>query len=158
MEQRKKFVIKKATISNVKEIHELISKYSKQGLMLYRPSIEIESKIRDYFVCDIKGRVIGCVALRIWNKRSSEIYALAVGIKHTGKGIGAKLIRSCIADAKKLDIPSVFALTSKPSLFKKLGFKKLNINELPKVIFTEKIINIEKAYGLKAHKIGQRGK
>jgi len=155
MEQRKKFVIKKATISNVKEIHKLISEYSKQGLMLYRPFVEIESKIRDYFICEIKGRVIGCVALRIWNRKSSEIYALAVGIKHTGKGIGAKLVRNCIADVKKMNVPFVFVLTSKPSLFEKLGFKKLNINELPKVIFTERTINIEKAYGLK---IGQRGK
>ena len=149
MEQREKFVIKKAVLNNVKDIHKLISIYSKQGLMLYRSLVEIESKIRDYFVFEMENKIVGCVALGIWDRKSSEIYALAVGIKHTGKGIGTKLIRSCITDAKELNVPFVFTLTSKSILFERLGFKKVNISELPKIIFTEKTIDIEKAYGLK---------
>ena len=141
--------IEKAKLEDIKEIHKLVSGYSKKGLMLYRPLAEIEYRIRDYFVCKLKDKIIGCVALRIWNKKSSEIYALTVDPKYTKQKIGTKLVKSCIADAKKLKVGSVFALTFRHSLFVKMGFKKLSITKLPKIIFTEKTVDVDKAYGFK---------
>lgn len=142
-------MIRKATINDIKKIHKLINIYSRKGLILYRPSIEIANKIRDYFVYKIGNKVIGCIALRIWNERSSEIYALAVSPKHIEKGIGTRLIKRCIADANKLNVPFVFALTFRCDIFRKLGFKKINYTNLPKIIFTEKTVNVDKAYGLR---------
>lgn len=141
--------IKKAKLKDVNQIHKLISRYSKQGLMLYRPSLEIEHNIRDYFICKSGSKVVGCAALRIWNRKSSEIYALAVNYGYTGKKIGTNLVKSCIKEAKKLEVDSIFTLTFKHDLFVKLGFKKLNLKDLPKIIFTEKTVNVDKAYGLK---------
>jgi N-acetylglutamate synthase-like GNAT family acetyltransferase len=43
----------------------------------------------------------------------------------------------------------VFTLTFRPSLFDKLKFKKIKVKSLPKIIFTEKTVNVNKAYGLK---------
>ena len=143
------FKIEKATLKDVGEIHKLIGKYAQKGFMLYRPVLEIEYKIRDYFVCRVKNKVVGCVALRVWNKRSSEIYALAVDSDYTGQHIGTNLIKNCINEAKKLKVESVFTLTFKQDLFGRLGFKKINLRDLPKVIFTEKTVNIDKAYGMK---------
>ena len=141
--------IKKAKVTDIKQIHKLIYGYSKQGLMLYRPSLEIEHNIRDYFVCKSGSKIVGSVALRVWNKKSSEIYALAVGSEYTGKKIGTNLVKSCIKEAKKLEVSSIFTLTFKHDLFIKIGFKKINLKGLPKVIFTEKTVNVDKAYGLK---------
>jgi len=140
--------INKATLEDIKEIHDLIEKYSKQGLMLYRHTAEIERNIRDYFVVKEKNKLIGCCGLRTWDKKSSEIYALAVKETHMGKGIGTKLIKTAIKDAKKLKTPFIFTLTFRPNIFEKEGFKKINIKNLPKIIFTEKTVNIDKAYGL----------
>ncbi len=141
--------IEKAKLPDAKEIHNLINKYSKKGLMLYRPLAEIEHNIRDYFVCGMNNKIVGCVALRIWNKKSSEIYALAVNSDYTGKKIGTNLIKSCIKEAKNLNVESVFTLTFKHDLFVRRGFQKINLRDLPKVIFTEKTVNIDKAYGMK---------
>jgi amino-acid N-acetyltransferase len=141
--------IEKATVKDVKAIHDLISTYSKKGFMLYRPTLEIEYKIRDYFVCRAKNKVVGCVALRVWNKSNAEIYALAVNADYTGQKIGTNLIKRCIHEAKALCLPSLFTLTFKQDLFMRLGFKKINLRNLPRVIFTEKTVNADKAYGMK---------
>ena len=103
--------IEKAKIEDVKEIHKLIDQYSKKGMMLYRFPADIEQKIRDYFVCKVDNKIVGCIALRVWNHRSAEICSLVVDQGYLGKKIGTKLVKSCIIDAKKLKMPFVFALT-----------------------------------------------
>ncbi len=144
-----KIKVQKATLHDLREIHALISKYAREGLMLYRTIAEIEYKIRDYFVCKIDNKVIGCTALRVWNIKSSEIYGLAVDSHFTGKQIGTRLVKSCIREAKKLGVQNVITLTFKHEMFSKLGFKKINLRSLPKIMFTEKTVNADKAYGLK---------
>jgi len=143
--------IRSATLKDVKKINRLIDNYSKQGLMLYRPSIEIERNIRDYFVCELKNKVIGSCALRVWNRRSAEIYALAVSPRHTGKEIGSKLIKECVKEARRLGVESIFTLTFRDKLFVRFGFKKISIRDLPKVIFTEKTVNVDRALGIKLY-------
>ena len=141
--------IKKATLKDVKKIHDLIEDYSKEGFMLYRTIIDLQHNIRNYFVCKEGKKLIGCCALRVWDGKSAEIYALAVNKKAMGKGIGTELIKGCIEEAKKIEVPFVFTLTFRPSLFDKLNFKKIKVKSLPKIIFTEKTVNVDKAYGLK---------
>jgi len=141
--------IRKATLKDVKAINKLINNYSQKGLMLYRPCAEIEHNIRDYFVCEFKNKIIGSCALRIWNKKSSEVYALAVKSEYLNKRIGSRLIRECIKEAKKFGVESIFTLTFRRSLFEKLGFRKINLRDLPKIIFTEKTVDVDKAYGIK---------
>lgn len=141
--------IEKAKLTDAKEIHKLISGYFKKGLLLYRPSVEIEHRIRDYFICRLDDKIVGCAALRVWNRKSTEIYALVVHPEHTGKKIGTKLIKACIADAKKLEVSAVFTLTFRHNLFLRAGFKKVGISQVPRIIFTEKTVDVDKAYGFK---------
>ena len=140
--------ITNATLGEVDSIHNLIYKNAMKGLMLYRTKEEIAYHIRDYFVCNGKGKAIGCVGLKIWDKNSGEIYALAVDPKYTGKGIGRKLVKECIKEAKSLKLPKIFSLTYRQEMFLKLGFKKLALRDLPKKIFTEKTVNVDRAYGM----------
>ena len=140
-------MVEKATLKDVKKIHDLIEGYSKEGLMLYRAIIDLQHNIRNYFVCKEGKKLLGCCALRVWDGKSAEIYALAVDKKAMGKGIGSKLIQECISEAKKIKVPFVFTLTVRPSLFNK--FKTIKVKNLPKIIFTEKTVNVDKAFGLK---------
>jgi amino-acid N-acetyltransferase len=57
--------IEKATLKDVKKIHDLIEGYSKEGLMLYRPMIDLQHNIRNYFICKEGKKLLGCCALRI---------------------------------------------------------------------------------------------
>jgi len=144
--------IQKAKLTDAKEINRIITAYSKKGLMLYRPVEEIEYKIRDYSVCKDKDEIIGCVGLKVWNKNTAEIYALAVKEKYMGKGIGKQLVKKTIADAKNLGVNVVFTLTFRKDLFTNIGFNKVGWKELPKVMLTEKTVDVDKAYGMKLTK------
>jgi len=144
-----KMKITNATLGEVDDIHDLIYKNAMKGLMLYRTKEEIAYHIRDYFVRYEKGKAIGCVGLKVWDKNSGEIYALAVDPKYTGKGIGRTLVKACIKEAENIKLPRIFALTYRQEMFLKLGFKKLTLRDLPKKIFTEKTVNVDRAYGMK---------
>lgn len=74
---------------------------------------------------------------------------MAVDSNCAGKGIGSKLIKSCLIDAKSIGVKSVFTLIFRDSMFTKIGFKKIGISRLPKAIFTEKTVDVDKAYGTK---------
>ncbi len=141
--------IEKATLKDVEAIHDLVLGHARKGLMLYRPRDEIEYHIRDYFVCRRGGRVVGCAGLRVWNRGASEIYALAVEQNHAGKGIGKSLVRACVNEARRLGVRKVFALTFRKEMFLKLGFKKVTLREIPRIMFTEKTVDVDKAYGMR---------
>jgi len=147
METQLKF--EKLSLKDIKQIHDIIEKYARKGFMLYRTREKIAQNSREYFVCKEKNKVIGCVGLKIWDEKSAEIYALAVDEEYMNRGIGTKLIKECIKEAKKIGVRFVFTLTFKKNLFMNLGFKKINIDNLPKVVFTEKTIDEQKAYGMR---------
>jgi amino-acid N-acetyltransferase len=140
--------VRKAVLDDVPEIYNIIRKYSRKGFMLFRHKSEIAQHIRNYFVGVDKDKVIACCALRVWDEKSAEIYALAVKEEYMGLGFGTRLVKLCLKDAKTLKLPFVFTLTFRPSLFKRLGFDKIKINHLPRIIFTEKTVDVDKAYGL----------
>lgn len=140
--------IRKAKMQDSRTINELVWGYAKDGLMLSRPIAYINPRIRDFFVCaDNKGAVVGCVALKVWNGEWAEIIALAVHQDYKKMGIGLRLVSSCIADAEALGIKNVFILTFEHDLAIKSGFTKVDdISILPEIVFTEKTVNVDKAY------------
>ncbi|MBI4708915.1 MAG: GNAT family N-acetyltransferase [Candidatus Portnoybacteria bacterium] len=147
MRKKIKIEIRKAALKDVREIHKLVNGFSKKGLMLARPISYIETRIRDFFVCVCDGRVVGCAGLKVWNREWAEVNALAVHLKYQGNGIGLKLTKKCIQDAKKIGIKYLLMLTFQHNLAQNAGFIKMgSIKKLPEIVFTEKIINADKAY------------
>ena len=141
--------IEKAKLADVDKIYELMQQPVKETKMLYRPRLELARRIRDFFVCRLKNKVIGCIALRIWTKKAAEIQSLVVSLEHRGKGIARRLIEICLKDAKNLGVPFVFIFTYEGELIMKVGFEKIGLNCLPRIIFTEKFVSKDKVYGLK---------
>ena len=63
----------------------------------------------------------------------------------------AKLLKAGMsykAIAKKLKVSLIFTLTFRSNLFCRLGFEKTTFGSLPRIIFTEKTVDLDKAYGL----------
>jgi amino-acid N-acetyltransferase len=105
--------------------------------MLPRSLHEIYEHIRDYFVCQAEGRIIGVCALHpVWED-IAEIRSIAVAKKHQGQGIGKRLVRKSLREAASLGMKKVFALTYKPGYFKRLGFEEIDKNELPHKIWVD---------------------
>lgn len=131
-------MIRKAKISDAKQIQVLIQLWAKKGKMLERPLNYVYENIRDFWVCEEKNKVVGCCALHIvgW-EGLAEIKSLAVNPKHQKKGIATALIQSCLDEAKGLKLENVFALTFVSRFFQKLGFKKISRDMLPHKIWSD---------------------
>lgn len=130
-------MIRKATIKDINSIQKLINFYAKKDKMLPRSLNELYENIRDFFVYEDKGKVLGCCALHVAWDNLAEIKSLAVLKPKQKKGIGTLLVKLAIEDAKRLAVKQVFALTYAPSFFKKFGFKKVEHSELPHKIWSE---------------------
>ena len=130
-------MIRRANISDIKEIYKLIEAFANKGEMLHRPLTDMYDNLRDFYVYEENGIVIGACALHISWEDMGEIRSLAVSEAAGGKGVGSLLINSCLDEAKALGIPKVFALTYKPGFFEKLGFKPIGKEVLPHKVWGE---------------------
>ncbi len=130
-------MIRKAAIDDIKDMQELINFYAKADRMLPRSLNELYENIRDFFVYEEGGKILGCCALHVAWENLAEIKSLAVEESQQKKGIGVMLVKEALSDAKKLKVKRVFALTYVPLFFEKLGFKRIEHAELPHKIWSE---------------------
>jgi amino-acid N-acetyltransferase len=128
-------MIRKAKVGDVKEIQRLIKLYSTRGEMLPRSLSELYDNIRDFIVFVRDRKVVGVCAIHICWEDLAEIRSLAVDEKFRKKGIGAKLVKTCLRESKSLGLKRVFALTYQADFFEKLGFIKVDKNVLPQKIW-----------------------
>jgi amino-acid N-acetyltransferase len=131
-------MIRKARMSDVKGIQQLIAEYARKGDMLPRSLADIYENLRDYFVFEEDGGgLAGSAAIHIMWEDLAEVRSLAVREGKMRRGIGTQLVESCISEAIVLGIDRVFALTYKPEFFEKLGFHVVDKAELPQKIWTD---------------------
>lgn len=138
-------MIRKASIKDIKAIHELLQEYGKTGDLLARPLSELYDHVRDFWVFANKreDRVVGFCALQFCWEDLAEIRSLAVHPDHLGKQIGVKLVETALSEAKSFNIKKVFTLTYQPDFFKKFGFAQIDRSELPLKIWSDCIICVK---------------
>ncbi len=129
--------IRKARIKDSIHIQNLIHQYADQGKMLPRAINEIYENIRDFWIKEDKGEIVGCVAFHVIWEDLGEVKSLAVSEKYAKKGTGKLLLEKCIADARELGVEKIFSLTYIPDYFKKFGFKEIPKDKLPHKIWSE---------------------
>jgi amino-acid N-acetyltransferase len=130
-------MIRKARLTDAKQIQGLINSFAKKDLMLARSLNEIYENIRDFFVFTNAKEIMGTVALHISWEDLGEIKALAVKDRFQGKGVGLKLVKRALAEAKTLKLNRIFTLTYIPQFFKKFGFREIDKKSLPQKIWGE---------------------
>lgn len=130
-------MIRKAKLRDVKDVQRLIKLYSTRGEMLPRSLSELYDNIRDFIVSTQNRRAIGICALHVCWEDLAEIRSLAVEEKNRRRGIGGKLVKACLEEARMLGVKRVFALTYQSDFFERLGFKKVDKSALPHKIWTD---------------------
>lgn len=128
-------MVRKARLDDVQPIFDLVEYFAKKGVMLYRPASEICESLRDFFVYEESGMVVGIAALHICGTDLGEIRSLAVREDRTRRGIGSRLVKACIDEAKTLGIKRVFALTYKTKFFERSNFRVVEKIVLPQKIW-----------------------
>lgn len=127
--------IRKARINDIPVIHQLINDFAAQGEMLPRSRSELYEGVRDYFVAEEDGRVLGCCALHINWEDLAEVRSLAVVSEARKRGLGKGLVGACLREAGELGIARVYALTYRPDFFQQLGFSLVSKESLPHKIW-----------------------
>ncbi|MFV1957411.1 MAG: N-acetyltransferase [bacterium] len=128
-------MIRKAKMEDVPVIHELVNYYASRGEMLARSRSEIYEGLRDFFVAEEEGQMLGCAALHINWEDLAEVRSLAVSTAAQKRGIGKKLVEACIQEARDLGVSRVYALTYRPGFFEQLGFGLVPKETLPHKIW-----------------------
>ncbi len=123
--------IRKAAMSDIPALLQLINNYARQGIMLPRTEFEMAENIRDFVVLHAGEQLAGCAALHFYGPTMGEIRSLAVDPAVNGKGFGRAMVESLIQEARGFGLSGVFAFTYVATFFRKLGFREVERGELP---------------------------
>lgn len=127
MTKKLEYVLRSARFEDADDIFDLIKRFPEE--LLPRPISDITKNIDRFLVCDVDGRVAGCVSWAILPEIGSptspsvEIKSLAVVTDYRNCGIGKTLISETIERIKALDAAQIVVLTFTPDFFTKLGFQ-----------------------------------
>jgi amino-acid N-acetyltransferase len=130
-------VIRKARLTDVKAIHALVNAYALEGQLLPRALTELYECLRDFYVWEEEGRIVGVCGLHVAWEDLAEVRSLAVDSSAKGRGIGRALVERCLEEARDLAIPRIFALTYQEGFFSNLGFVEVDKQTLPQKIWAD---------------------
>lgn len=130
-------MIRKATVGDIRAIKALLDGFYQDGLMLQRSLSELYESVRDFYVYEKDGEIIGCCALHVVWEDLAEVKSTAVHRDHWKSSIGSKLLQTCLEDAATIGVKRVFALTYVPGFFEAHGFEQAEKNELPQKVWGE---------------------
>jgi amino-acid N-acetyltransferase len=130
-------LLRKARTADVIAIQRIINAFADKGAMLHRSLSELYENVRDFYVVEEAGEIVGCSALHVNWKDLAELKSLAVLETCQGKGYGRLLVQACVDEADSVGVSKVFALTYVPELFEKLNFFRMDRALLPRKVWTE---------------------
>ncbi|HUS20218.1 MAG TPA: N-acetyltransferase [Terriglobales bacterium] len=129
--------MRRATLPDVEQIHDLIHGYSETGTLLPRSLAELCENVRDFIVVEDEGRIIGCGALHLYGRHLTEIRSIAVYPEYKGKGAGRLLVEGLLAEAEHHTVNCVCLFTRIPDFFSHFGFRVAKREELPDKIYKD---------------------
>lgn len=129
--------LRRARTADAADIQRLIKAYADQGRMLPRSLSEIYDNLRDFFVVEDDGGLVGCAACHVTWEDLAEVKCMAVRADRQGQGWGQALLEACLEDAAGVGVKRIFALTYIPEFFERRGFTRIEKSELPQKIWSE---------------------
>ncbi len=130
-------IFRKALIRDVAGIRRMVNEFASNGKMLPLSFNQIYEHLRDFWVIEKNGRIIGCVALKVIWKDLGEVRSLAINQRYQKKGYGRILMANVEKEARTLGLKKIFALTYVPQFFEKMGFQRIPKGKLPHKIWLD---------------------
>jgi len=129
--------IRAALVKDAEPIRRLVNYYAERGRMLHRSLESIYDALREFIVAEVDGEIVGCAAVDLFWADLAEIKSLAVAQASCGRGVGTRLVRAAIDDARRLGVKRLFALTYEKEFFERLGFEVVDRDALPEKVWRE---------------------
>lgn len=123
--------VRKARMSDIPALLDLINGYASRGIMLPRTEFEISESIRDFSVALAEGELVGCGALHFYSPIVGEIRSLAVREEAKTHGVGRLLVETLVNESEEFSLACVFAFTYVVDFFRKVGFDEVERGALP---------------------------
>ncbi len=130
----------RAAVGDAREIQRLISYWAEEtGDVLPRTEGEIYETIRDFVVVrSPSGKGLAAAgALHVEWRDLAEIKSLVVDPAVQGKGLGRIVVAACLDEAVELGLKTVFALTTTPAFFERLGFRLAGVSAFPRKVWND---------------------
>jgi len=130
-------MIRKAKLGDIPEIHKLINDFARQEVMLPIAIGDMFGRLRDFWVAEEDGKLLGAVAIHPTWDTLVELRSLAVCKTVQGGGLGRKLVETALSEAVELGATEVFTLTYIPDFFEKFGFARVDRSDLPHKVWID---------------------
>lgn len=131
------YVIREPSLEDAPQIAALIRAASRRGDVLPRTAAEIRRNIKLFQVYVDGDGVGGCCALHPDTPELAEIRSIVVRENLQGRGVGSKLVERCAEIAMGLGIQRIYALTRAREFFARLGFREIDMGQLPSKVFKD---------------------
>lgn len=132
---QKSLSVRPAIIADATGIHDLLTSYSDQEVLLPRTINEILPLIPQFLVIEHQGEIIGCVSLEIFSTELGEVRSLAVNPDYKNQQLGAKLLLNIEDYARQLGLRKMMALTYAEGFFHKYGYETVEMTSLPEKVW-----------------------
>ena len=135
--RRGKLTIRSAGVADIVPIHRFINEFAAEELMLPLSVGDVTDRLRDFLVAEQARELVGMVAVHVAWDHLLEIRSLAVHKDCQGRGIGRRLMRAALAEARRLGADRVFTLTYVPGYFERYGFQRVDRAQLPQKVWVD---------------------
>ena len=135
--------VRKARLSDLEAIHELIGYWAARGQMLVRSRALLSETIRDFHLVIAgehqgqAGGLAGVCGLHMLAPDLAEVRGLAIHPAMQGRGLGKQLVAACEVEARAIDLPALFAWTYQQQFFEKCGFTRIDKTHLHPKVWSE---------------------
>lgn len=125
--------LRPASIDDVGGIIQLIEPLEEAGVLVRRSRELLEQEIQQFFVAELDGRIVGCVALYSFPEAAAgEMACLAVHPDFRGGGRGEALLSAVEQAARESGLTQLFVLTTRTAhWFIEQGFRLGTPDDLP---------------------------
>lgn len=129
--------IRRAKMSDIEALCELINIYSEQEIVLPRTKESLYQNLLSIYVAIYDGKVVGTASLTILDKELAEIRSLVVDSSMKKLGIGKMLVEKIIDETRRIGIDKLISLTYQVEFFKKCGFEVTVKDNMPQKVWKD---------------------
>jgi N-acetylglutamate synthase-like GNAT family acetyltransferase len=126
-----------ARLEDVGALESFIAAYTHDGTLLPRSHANLLRHLPDFRVVRVKSRLVGCGALQRVDAGLAEVRSVAVDPAFRGQGLGGRIVRALLGDARRLGLARVFCLTRRVEFFARLGFAVAPVERFPHKVWND---------------------
>ncbi len=124
--------IRDMTRDDISAVLNLMKPFIESGILLPRTKESLSLQFKNYIVYELDGAIRACASLVSYKDGQTEIAGVAVDKSCSNIGIGPKMIKFLVKQAKDKNSTGIFLLTTQTAdWFEKLGFEQDSIESLP---------------------------